>query len=102
MMSCTALYKDCLRSAAYALARVTNMPAYDDCVADAVSALRVFVEKCQSPFDAQEITSQLEQVNRESGARRISWALLEVFCINFYPSQQPHEGVWTCSARLNK
>ena len=51
-MSCTALYKDCLRSAAYALARVTNMPAYDDCVADAVSALRVFVEKCQSPFDA--------------------------------------------------
>ena len=78
------MYKDCLRSAAYALARVTNMPAYDDCVADAVSALRVFVEKCQSPFDAQEITSQLEQVNRESGTWRISWALLEVFFINFY------------------
>jgi len=101
-MSCTTLYKDCLRSATYALTRVTNMPAYDDCVADAVSALRVFVEKCQSPFDAQEITSQLEQVNRESGTRRISWALLEVFCINFYPSQQTHEGVWTCSAQLNK
>jgi len=65
VMSCTALYKDCLHAAAHALATVTHMPAYDDRVADAVSALRVFPEKCQRLFDAQEIVSPLEQVNRD-------------------------------------
>ncbi|XP_066310945.1 uncharacterized protein [Miscanthus floridulus] len=62
---CAALYKDCLHAAAHALSRVTHMPAYDDRVADAVSSLRVFPEKCQRLFDAQEIVSPLEQVNRD-------------------------------------
>jgi len=63
---CAALYRDCLHAAAHALARVTHMPAYDDRVADAVTALRVFPEKCQRLFDAQEIVSPLEQVNRDT------------------------------------
>jgi pectinesterase inhibitor-like protein len=63
---CNALYLDCLRAAASALARVTYMPAYDKRVADAVSALRVFPEKCQGLFDAQGIASPLEKVNRET------------------------------------
>jgi hypothetical protein len=63
---CAALYRDCLNAAAHALARVTHMPAYDDRVADAVTALRVFPEKCQRLFDAQEIVSPLEQVNRDT------------------------------------
>uniref|UniRef100_A0A804N0Z8 Pectinesterase inhibitor domain-containing protein n=1 Tax=Zea mays TaxID=4577 RepID=A0A804N0Z8_MAIZE len=62
--SCNALYLDCLRAAASALARVTYMPAYDNRVADAVSSLRVFPEKCQGLFDAQGIASPLEKVNR--------------------------------------
>jgi hypothetical protein len=67
---CAALYRDCLHAAAHALARVTHMPAYDDggrvAADDAVAALRVFPEKCQRLFDAQEIVSPLEQVNRDT------------------------------------
>lgn len=63
---CAELYRDCFHDAAQAQSWVTTMFAYDARVAEFVSALRVFPERCQRLFDVRRIASPLEQVNRDT------------------------------------